>query len=856
MRVALIQSEIRQDRSALLHVARALREHGHEATLIVPQCGACPSTPVFADEWRAEGFAWLPVTSGNLEPPQDHFPKDRSLATSRRLSGMVEAFDVAWFFERHWAMPSLRSRRFRDGLHPVIVVDSEPDKELLPNSMEEINRASSSRYASRWADLVCSGRESEAEQSVRSVDELWRERSAAPVRAIRPPATSPAVTVCVPYFEAPMLLPEMLRSLERQTSSDFTVVAVDDGSYTEEGRQAFDACAERYAGRGWRFLRQANLSPSTARNRAAREARTEFLLFLDSDDIAMPSMVERFLRAALLTGDDCLVAPNYGFLQDPEGPSAFLYDPPGNSLIGSMVDDMHGGSCIFVRREAFLSVGGFTELRGVGFEDYEFHVRCNLEGMRWDVLPEMIYRYRMGSPESVSRSTPRYKNLARVRKLYEERLRGSSLEQLPLAVAAAFFRNEATTEQEAQLERTVVQRQPKLPPTTHGLRLLLLTCYFPFGSMSGWHRRVQAMIRYFGSRYELTLVAPVTPELPRRVRREALRHLHLVRGVEGGCPISAPGDFPLRVQQLYVNSVQAALRALPTGDYHAALIDQIFLAEFRHDIETTSVLTEHNIESRLLRQAAARSCTIPLPESFQDAEMESERIEQYENRTWPDFPVRAIVSEVDRAQMDRRCSKGRTVIAPNGADLSTWLPGARHDTDTVLYHAYLPYFPNVDAVQFLVAEIWPHVRKRKPGARLIIAGRDPEDSVKAVVSAAPGVELVPNPKSMARVAKRASITVAPLRLGSGTRIKILESMAWGLPVVSTTLGFEGIEASDGEHLLVRDDPQEFAEAICLLLSDAALWRKLRYAGRDLVRERYSWDRVFEPLEEALIELVS
>jgi glycosyltransferase involved in cell wall biosynthesis len=521
-----------------------------------------------------------------------------------------------------------------------------------------------------------------------------------------------------------------------------------------------------------------------------------------------------------------------------------------------MADDMHGGSCIFVRREAFLSVGGFTEFRGVGFEDYEFHVRCNLEGIRWDVLPEMIYRYRMGSPESLSQSTPRYKNLARVRKLYEEHLRGSRLEQLPLAVAAAYWRNEATGEREAALERTVVQRHPKLPASTHGLRLLLLTCYFPFGSMSGWHKRVQAMIRYFSSRCELTLVAPVPPNLPWHVRREALRHLHLVRGVMGGCPISAPGDFPLRVHQLYVNSVQAALRALPTGDYHAALIDQIFLAEFRHDIETTPVLMEQNIESSLLRQAAAHSCTIPLPEPFQDAHVEAERFEQYENRTWPDFPVRAVVSEVDRAQMDHRCSTGRTVVAPNGADLSTWLPGARHDTGTVLYPAYFPYFPNVDAVQFLVSEIWPHVRKRKPAARLIIAGRDPDDSVKALVSAAHGVELVPNPKSMARVAKRASILVAPLRLGSGTRIKILESMAWGLPVVSTTLGFEGIAASDGQHLLVRDEPQEFAEAICLLMSDAVLWRKLRYAGRDLVQERYSWDRVFEPLEKALIELVS
>ena len=267
------------------------------------------------------------------------------------------------------------------------------------------------------------------------------------------------------------------------------------------------------------------------------------------------------------------------------------------------------------------------------------------------------------------------------------------------------------------------------------------------------------------------------------------------------------------------------------------------------------MLTEHNIESNLLRQAAMRSYTMPLSESCQDPQIEAERFERYENRTWPDFPVRAVTSEVDRAQMSCRCRKGKTVIAPNGADLSTWLPGARHDTETVLYAGYLGYFPNLDAVEFLLGN-WPHVRRRKPHARLIIAGGDPADSVRAIVRTAPGVELVPNPKSMARVAKRASITVAPLRFGSGTRIKILESMAWGVPVVSTTLGFEGIEAFDGEHLLVRDDPKEFADAICSLMSDASLWRKLRNGGRDLVRERYSWDRVFEPLDQALVELVS
>ena len=105
----------------------------------MPQLTA-PSTSAFEDDWRAEGFAWLPVTSTDLGSARDRFPKDRGIATAQRLSGIVEAFDVAWFFERHWAMPSLRARRFRDRLLPIIVLDSEPDPELLPKSMEEINR--------------------------------------------------------------------------------------------------------------------------------------------------------------------------------------------------------------------------------------------------------------------------------------------------------------------------------------------------------------------------------------------------------------------------------------------------------------------------------------------------------------------------------------------------------------------------------------------------------------------------------------------------------------------------------------------------------------------------------------------
>jgi glycosyltransferase involved in cell wall biosynthesis len=214
------------------------------------------------------------------------------------------------------------------------------------------------------------------------------------------------------------------------------------------------------------------------------------------------------------------------------------------------------------------------------------------------------------------------------------------------------------------------------------------------------------------------------------------------------------------------------------------------------------------------------------------------------------------VSEADRREMDRRAPLGVTVVAPNGADPSRWLRDARFQSETVLFSGQLAYLPNIDAVEFLLQEIWPKVLQKRPQARLIIAGGAPSSAVRDAIDTAGGsVTLCANPESMDNVARRASVTVAPLRLGSGTRVKILESMAWGLPVVSTTLGVEGIDAEDGQHLLVRDGADAFAEAVVQMLSDAVLWQRLREAGGALVRERYAWDKVFAPLEDALIELI-
>jgi glycosyltransferase involved in cell wall biosynthesis len=215
-----------------------------------------------------------------------------------------------------------------------------------------------------------------------------------------------------------------------------------------------------------------------------------------------------------------------------------------------------------------------------------------------------------------------------------------------------------------------------------------------------------------------------------------------------------------------------------------------------------------------------------------------------------------VCSEVDAAQVDRRARLGKTVVAPNGADIESWQPRVRFCSQTILFPGYLDYFPNVDAIDFLLHDIWPRVRRRKPNVQLILAGADPSLSMQAMVEQTNGVELRANPRFMTRVAREASVMVAPLRLGSGTRTKIVEAMAWGLPVVSTTLGAEGIDVVDGEHLLLADTAEALAESLLQLLTDEALWQKLRLTGRELVRQRYCWDKVFAPLEDGLIELVS
>jgi glycosyltransferase involved in cell wall biosynthesis len=212
------------------------------------------------------------------------------------------------------------------------------------------------------------------------------------------------------------------------------------------------------------------------------------------------------------------------------------------------------------------------------------------------------------------------------------------------------------------------------------------------------------------------------------------------------------------------------------------------------------------------------------------------------------------VSRADATALRRVGTPRRLTVVPNGVDTAA-LPLREGDGDgrSVLFTGTMDYRPNVDAVTWFVETVWPRVRSRRPDARFEIVGRAPRPAVRAL-GAVEGVEVVGEVPAVEPYFRRAMAYVAPLRIGGGSRLKLLEAFAYGTPVVTTSLGAEGIDMTADRDALVVDAPDAFADALVGLLTDPARARALALAGRRLVEERYDWQALAPRLEQLYEEL--
>jgi glycosyltransferase involved in cell wall biosynthesis len=206
------------------------------------------------------------------------------------------------------------------------------------------------------------------------------------------------------------------------------------------------------------------------------------------------------------------------------------------------------------------------------------------------------------------------------------------------------------------------------------------------------------------------------------------------------------------------------------------------------------------------------------------------------------FDRAIVVSEPERDALRRSDPRLAVSIVENGVDAAALSPLPEPPvTDTLLFVGTFTYRPNVDAALLLGREIFPLVRRAFPAARLLLVGHEPPDAVRALGREL-GVSLAGAVPDVRRAYERAAVAVAPLRAGGGTRLKILEAMALGRPVVSTRVGAEGLDVADGNDLLLADAPGDFAKAVARLLGDRPLRARLAANARRLVEARYDWAR--------------
>lgn len=213
--------------------------------------------------------------------------------------------------------------------------------------------------------------------------------------------TNPAITVCIPYYNHGAYLSAALESLSRNTLQNFTVVVCDDGSSEPSAKRAFENAAQRYAGQGWRFIQQPNRGVAAARNRAAAETDTEYLLFMDADNIARPGMVDLFYRAALNSGADILTCYFEAFTEGAEPldyesgvTPAYLYRPLGPAFPLYLLRNILGDANALVRRSTFIACNGFRNPDLNACADWDFFTRACLAGFDLDVIPQPLFWYR------------------------------------------------------------------------------------------------------------------------------------------------------------------------------------------------------------------------------------------------------------------------------------------------------------------------------------------------------------------------------------------------------------------------------------------------------------------------------
>jgi glycosyltransferase involved in cell wall biosynthesis len=414
---------------------------------------------------------------------------------------------------------------------------------------------------------------------------------------------------------------------------------------------------------------------------------------------------------------------------------------------------------------------------------------------------------------------------------------------------------------------------------------------FSDNGIGGMHGPTQLSIReQSGSSRNAAGPEPVEPLLacPERfyeretavVKDQSYTTAKIVRG--------ALGRTPLPLLNYTTSAMKRALeRILSNDDFDVIQIESIHLLAYLPIIRAARsrplvILDWHNIESDLMQQYSERAIGT-LRRAY--ARRTSRQLSRLERWAMKEFDAHVVVSDSDRVKLLNYTRDVPIFVIENGVDTdyysdtrieaahAVWLlqqsDAAARSLDRhyeslnaastrryrVVFVASMDYHANSDAAVCFARDVWPGVHQRRPDLVFTIVGRDPAPEVRQLAML-PGAEVTGTVGDVRPYYREALAAIIPLRVGGGSRLKILEAMAAGVPVVSTTLGAEGLYVQDNQNILIADTNEELRESIIAVAEDGERRRKLRASGRALVSARYDWSTLGDNLLEVYKSLAA
>jgi glycosyltransferase involved in cell wall biosynthesis len=397
------------------------------------------------------------------------------------------------------------------------------------------------------------------------------------------------------------------------------------------------------------------------------------------------------------------------------------------------------------------------------------------------------------------------------------------------------------------------------------MRILWASHIIPYPPKSGVHLRSYHLLRGVAARHDVDLIAFIQEpwlDVFYPSRREGLEEC--ARELEKLC--SSVRFLPIVNLKRSAGKLRTAaegllgptcytIRWLQSAQAHAAFaeearrtpyslahFDTIGLAPFKaHFPGTPASLGHHNIESHMLSRRSEKERN---PAKRLYFLLEGARVRRYEAQVAGDFDLNITCSELDRERLLSVAPSVHAVAVPNGVDIDYFKPAPSDSiARSLIFVGSLNWYPNIDAVQFLLREVWPRTKERHPDLRLDIVGSAPPKSVLGLAADLKDVRVHGFVDDIRPLMNSATLYVCPIRDGGGTKLKLLDAFAMEKCVIAHPIACEGIDVSPGVNVQFADSAQAFVDAIDRLLNDPVKRSEMGRAARTLVVEKYAFSQI-------------